>query len=1117
MADVDYFADIRINPQTAAGTPPPVTPTDETDYFADIRQKDESVMFGSLGRGLNSMQQAGNILLSEIGIISPASAARAIARDEADKAQYPVSPTYRAGMEEIGQAAEKGWGSMALAMLKNPSTLLSVVGESIPASGAMLAGAGVGALGGPAGMVGGAGLSSFATEYASSIMDVLQENKVDTTDADAIEKALQNPDLMHTARERAVKRGIPIAMFDAISFGMAGRIAHVMGATVEGATKARKIVAGTAETIAQAGYGGAGEAAGEVVAGQEIDPRAIGLEAGAEVVTGAPEIAIGVAREQAAAQPQIEPQPAEAIIPGVDIVPPDQAPPAPDIRQQMTVNEPEMTLDSGEVLPAGDLHGQTVRLIERGDNMSIVETADGTRRQIGNALLEPVKPAAAVTPKQAAVDAAIDEQFAREMQVPDSPRLTPQDRKSPIPNEIIDTGKAAVEAATGQPSTITTTTEINGKREVVTANVSDLVSQNRAETAAVTAQIMEGVSTPEILAETPLAAPPAAAAETPAPTVPTGVPATPAPSIATPRERTLDDDIKKLRQRSAAFDAEIEELSSRGGSIRMEAKDDPTHKVMVGPDMSEPGMFRVTYLDQHGPSGHTVHRSMREAAREVIGRYKVPGTIAKETLRQDSAITPSGREVPVVYALVEADDLVTSQRDEGGANPAYPQELQPRDRSRGTSEVQINQIAQNLDPRLLDNNVSATDGAPIISEDGVVESGNGRVLGIRRAYHQNLPTAQGYRDYLGSQGYLDLAAGQRMRNPVLVRIRQGQLEQGERTAFTREANERTTLAMSSTEQALADAAALSPTTIGLYRGGEIAEAGNRDFVRSFMQSVVSPNEQGRMVTPDGELSQEAIRRVQAALLARAFGDPDLVGALVESTDNNIKAIGGALMDVAGLWSQMRAEAAEGTINPGAEITPNLLEAVRLVQRARNEGKPLAALVGQTDIFTGTTIPPETESVLRLMFRNTASWTMPAGRDKLAEALRFYATEARKTSAGIDLLGEQAPAASKNSRRGKEAAIWTRRNASQAPRWRSSCSPGHWNTKRRANRRSSTASGSCGTPKCCAKSTCRGNKSAIQAREEGRGQTQGGKGGQATAQQSAEYRGQGLLWQVRVWL
>ena len=164
---------------------------------------------------------------------------------------------------------------------------------------------------------------------------------------------------------------------------------------------------------------------------------------------------------------------------------------------------------------------------------------------------------------------------------------------------------------------------------------------------------------------------------------------------------------------------------------------------------------------------------------------------------------------------------------------------------------------------------------------------------------QSLPGGQTYRQYLVDQGYLDSVAAKEMKNPVLVRIRSGQMEPGERTAFTREANERTTMTMSATEKAMADAAALSPETVGLYRGGEVAEAGNRDFVRSFMQSVVSPNEQGAMVTPDGELSQEAIRRVQAALLAKAFGDPDLVGALVESTDNNIKAIGGAMMDVAG--------------------------------------------------------------------------------------------------------------------------------------------------------------------------------------------------------------------------
>ena len=202
---------------------------------------------------------------------------------------------------------------------------------------------------------------------------------------------------------------------------------------------------------------------------------------------------------------------------------------------------------------------------------------------------------------------------------------------------------------------------------------------------------------------------------------------------------------------------------------------------------------------------------------------------------------------------------------------------------------------------------------------------------------------------------------------------------------------------------------MKPETVALYRGGEVSEAGNRDFVRSFMQQVVNPNEQAAMVTPEGGLSQEAIRRVQGALLAKAYGDADLVGSLIEihrqqyqgdrrCADGCRRAVGA---DARGSPERTRSI-------PTWTSTPAVLEAVRLVQRARNEGRPLSEFVAQKDIFSGSTISPEAEAVLRLMFRNTTSWTMPAGREKLADALRFYAGEARKTTAGVDLLGETAP-------------------------------------------------------------------------------------------------------------
>jgi predicted kinase len=832
----------------------------------------------------------------------------------------------------------------------------------------------------------------------------------------------------------------------------------------------------------------------------------------------------------------------------VEIIPADQAPPAPVLQtapQTMVVNDPAYIDEDGVQQPAGPLHGMTVDVIKRGDIASEVRLRDraGTVMRVGNALLTPTVQDVTKGAVKEALEPPEDERVA-------SPRLTPADRTSPIPNDVIDDGKALLEVATGQPSTVTVATEVDGKLQLTQTKVSDLLARDRAQTQAVINQILQGVPSAPAVTAGPLAAPPTGVPEVAGTAAPTEAPAAVgaptaraatdysvdtedngifpvrvvrsadgsvaifdlspdgAPVIkhnaafsegksdtdliaysfeplgyrgAKPTAKTSDiasdvaappadtalerataepepapiDDVSddahprsedtqsfeefvaKSKAHLAEREARAEAIAEKGGSTRMEHKTREGQRALVGPDMAEPGKFRITRFDAKGPFGHTTFNTLKEAANEALrdGYVPVERPTAAEPPKQaalkdkieanrgaaapalapkpetrpvkdDVAITASGRDVPVTYAVIEADDLIASQRDEGGTNPAYPAELQPRDRSRGTSDQQINKIAQNLKPELLDQNPNASDGAPIISEDGVVESGNGRVLAIRRAFSQGLATAKAYVDYLASKGY----PVQGMRRPVLVRVRKGQLT--DRAAFTREANERTTLAMSATERAMADAAALKPETVALYRGGEVSEAGNRDFVRSFMKSVVNPNEQAAMVTPEGGLSQEAIRRVQGALLAKAYGDADLVGSLLESTDTNIKAIGGALMDVAGPWAQMRDEAKSEAIDPDVDVTPAVLEAVRLVQRARNEGRPLSEFVAQKDIFSGSTISPEAEAVLRLMFRNTTSWTMPAGREKLADALRFYATEARKTTAGVDLLGETAPPATK---------------------------------------------------------------------------------------------------------
>src|SRR5690606_5770368 len=164
-----------------------------------------------------------------------------------------------------------------------------------------------------------------------------------------------------------------------------------------------------------------------------------------------------------------------------------------------------------------------------------------------------------------------------------------------------------------------------------------------------------------------------------------------------------------------------------------------------------------------------------------------------------------------------------------------------------------------------------------------------------------------------------------------------------------------------------------------------------------------PSDRGRFIDRDGAVSVDGIRRMQAALVAHAYGDEALVTTLFESTDNDIRAIGGALLDVSGIWAQMRQESREGVISPLVDVTPNLLEAVRIVRRARSEGRPIAELVAQNDMFAGS-IDPTTLYFLGVLYRGE-SYTRARSRDKVAGALQYYTEQARLTQPTENKAGE----------------------------------------------------------------------------------------------------------------
>jgi hypothetical protein len=354
------------------------------------------------------------------------------------------------------------------------------------------------------------------------------------------------------------------------------------------------------------------------------------------------------------------------------------------------------------------------------------------------------------------------------------------------------------------------------------------------------------------------------------------------------------------------------------------------------------------------------------------------------------------RRIQTRYEVVEADSLVTSNLADGTINPAFPAELQPRQRDRMASREQISAMAADLQPARLGASADAATGAPVVSAEGVVESGNGRVLAIREAYARGLDAD--YRAFLAREGYQI----EGMTAPVLVRRRVSELTPEDRRRFTVAAQSSGTLELSATERAMADAGAIDRALAYLDEAAELDAAANARFVRAYLEALPQ-SERGRLATAAGDLSADGLRRIKAGLLARAFGDADLVARITEAADPSSRSLGNALEAVAPAWARMRAEAASGQISAGADATTDLVRAVRMIRDQRAAGRPLAEVMDQYDAFDPPT--PATSAFLAgmLVERPDGTVTTRSG-EAITRHLRAYVDAAVKTSPVPDMFG-----------------------------------------------------------------------------------------------------------------
>jgi hypothetical protein len=313
------------------------------EMLVEESPKEVGTLQGIANAAQNAFDSARQALMATDGLDE--NDASQIARIEYNKAARRVAPGYAAYQQAEGWDAVKAfaknpfevsaniiteglagsWPALASG-LATGATTAAVAG----AAGSVVPGAGnvIGAGGGfTAGMVGGTAAGSFATEYGSKILEELQTAGMNPKNPESIAQFFSNETLMAEAKDAAFKRGVPVAAFDALSAGIAGRVGSVFRA----AAKTPVRLAAT-EGVIQGGLGAGGEISGSLAAGDPVNPKAVFGEVLGEVGPAAIEIAAGRAASAS--------QPAPVGTPSSPTAPPSSAPiaqPAPaEVPQNFT-------------------------------------------------------------------------------------------------------------------------------------------------------------------------------------------------------------------------------------------------------------------------------------------------------------------------------------------------------------------------------------------------------------------------------------------------------------------------------------------------------------------------------------------------------------------------------------------------------------------------------------------------------------------------------------------------------------------------------------------------------------------------------------------------------------
>ena len=313
--------------------------------------------------------------------------------------------------------------------------------------------------------------------------------------------------------------------------------------------------------------------------------------------------------------------------------------------------------------------------------------------------------------------------------------------------------------------------------------------------------------------------------------------------------------------------------------------------------------------------------------------------------RVDVSADPSSEPMTMRYAVVDADDVLTSNAVDGSSNPGF------------------------TDPTV--------SGARAIA-------GNGRIAGLQGAYRQVKATK--YRADL-TQDSKEFGISKRqikkMKNPILVRV----MDDADVVEGIGEASNRTgTLKLNPAEQAAQDARNVRLEEVEFTKDGEITQKSMDEFVKR------TPDKEGLIDSNGNALYDNIARRMRPAIFAAAFSDTRIINRFITNSPED-KKIMNVLQSVA--TEVVRLKKIKGEL----DFSPDLLEAVADVFETRREAKKINGK-GHEKELTGS-LMEESATPAQRYFREVL---LSANPERLQEILARFREVAEQESGGESFFG-----------------------------------------------------------------------------------------------------------------